>query len=173
MSTQTVKWEVDGWLKHAEEDSHEEGCLPDTGTSFTGRDHFEGKTLHELVDQLWAFVPFKRDDDAIDFDCCEDAGRIDIQGMEDVDGNEPSDQDFVEWRAGRMKLWAVTYSFQVELVTREAEIELTRLPGTCPTCTDTLTPPNEEDSGRWPPNYCMTCDRQIAEEEVIRPWQKP
>lgn len=40
------------------------------------------------------------------------------------------------------------------------------MPGRCPECTSTLTPPNEADCGRWPENYCMECDRQIAAEDV-------
>lgn len=173
MSAKTVhQWEVSHALKSLEKDDHEKGCLPETYQEWP-MPHIEGlhaPTLKELMAKVWANLPLTRDADAVEYDACEEPGRIDIQGMEDADANEATTEQLEKFKRGELPLFAVTYHFHVEYVTREV-IALTEMPGSCPTCSSVLTPPSEERAGHWPPNYCLECDRQIDEEEVIRPWQ--
>lgn len=166
------RWEVTHCVKSLEEDSFEHGCDPTTGQEYPLPEMFYASkpTIKELMDELWKWIPFKRDDEAVEYDSCEEDGRIDIQGMEDADSNEPTERQMEEWKAGRLKLWAVTYHFWIVQVERRTHA-ITRLPGTCPECSDVLTHPREEDAGRYGPNYCLTCDREVDEKEVIRPWQ--
>ena len=115
-----VRFEVDDWIKYAERDDFEQGCDPDSCTTFTGRDHWYAATIDALITQLRAFVPFTTDDvDAVSVNACEEPGRIDICGMEDSEGNEPTAANIANWKRGRLQLWYVTYTFQVEQVTRE------------------------------------------------------
>lgn len=120
MATQTqTRYEVNGWFKSSEEDSYEQGCLPDSGTQFSGPDRWHGDTIDTVIDQLRAFVPFNTDGDAVDRDACDEPGRIDISGTETDDGDEPTPRQLEAWKRGEYRLWYVTYSFQLERVTRE------------------------------------------------------
>ena len=114
----TTRYEVNGWLKLTEEDSYEHGCLPSSGTQFSGGDSWHGATVETVVDQLRAFVPFRAGQDAIDRDACDETGRIDICGLETNDGNEPTEAEIEAWKRGEVRLWSVTYSFRLEEVTR-------------------------------------------------------
>lgn len=113
----SARYEVDGWLKLAEEDTYEGGCIGGT-TMATGPDAFKADTLDALIDQLRAFVPFTIAVNDIELDACDDDGRIDLSGLETNDGSEPTAAQLAAWKAGNYRLWAVTYTFQAEQVTR-------------------------------------------------------
>jgi len=114
-----TRFEVVGWMKYAEEDIFEDGCQLNSTTTAFGDDRWSAPTVSNLVEQLRAFVPFTSDGDAMQLDACEELGRIDISGMETIDGNEPTVSQLEDWKRGEYRLWYVTYTFQVERVTRE------------------------------------------------------
>jgi len=53
------------------------------------------------------------------FNCCGDAGRVDIQTLETDDSQSPSKAELEAWKAGKLRLWACTYTFHVQEVTRK------------------------------------------------------
>jgi hypothetical protein len=115
-----TRFEVHGWLKHAEEDLFKDGCQPDTATQFSGPDGWHGDTLSALIEELCGFVPFATSDsESVTLDACDEPGRIDICGMETGGGEEPSNYQMDRWKQGQQRLWYVTYTFYVEKVTHE------------------------------------------------------
>ncbi len=112
-----MAYEVKGWLKFADEDVYSKGCIPG-GSAFSGMDRFESNTVEELLQELMDFCGQSNKENVLLNSCGED-GRIDIQGLEDGDGTIASAPEIVKWKRGKQRLWAVTYIFRVEYVTRE------------------------------------------------------
>lgn len=122
-------WEVHGWSKYVEQDDHEHGCDPSTGHEYTGSEFWQAGTLDALIRELRAFVPFTTDDpDAIVIDAGEEPGRIDICGMEDDDGTEPTTDQMRRWIGGAERLYYVVYTFHVERVIHETRALTPLLP---------------------------------------------
>lgn len=109
--------EVNGWIKFADEDSYENGCL-DTTFTICGDDRFTAKTEDELVSKLMDFVGVS-DKDCVSVNACGEAGRIDICRTENGDSGEPSERELQAFKSGDINLWYACYSFQVERVTRK------------------------------------------------------
>lgn len=112
-------YDVTGWTKFGEEDDYKEGCLPETGFSHTGGDTFSAHSIDGIVEKVLAFTGFDKKDDPVLLDSCDEPGRIDIQGLENADGIPASAREIKEWKRGKIKLWSVTYTFDVEKVTRK------------------------------------------------------
>lgn len=117
------QFEVDGWYRVTEEDSFEEGCLPETASHNSGNERFVGETQNELIDKLMEFVGAKEDETVL-VNSCDDRGRIDICVMEDADGSTATEREIERWKNGEIKLYYSTYTFQVEFVKRETAILL-------------------------------------------------
>jgi hypothetical protein len=117
-----TQYEVRGWIKNTEEDNWEKGCDPDSGSCFAGDDQFEANTVEELVNHLMQFAGTD-DREAVTLDACEEAGRVDIQVIENADGYHASKPELEAFKKGKCRLWLADYTFQVEEVTRE-EVEL-------------------------------------------------
>lgn len=109
--------EVNGFIKHSEEDNYENGCEL-RGASFFGDDRFTAETEAELLKQLMDFVGVT-DKSCVTVNACGEAGRIDIQRMENADGLEPSDREFEAFKTGDCRLWLCDYSFYAEKVNRK------------------------------------------------------
>lgn len=109
--------EVNGWMKHAEEDNYENGCEIN-GAAFYGNDQFVAETESELIQKLMDFVCVDSKD-AVSINSCGDAGRIDICRMENAGGFEPSDRENEAFKTGDCRLWYCTYTFQAEKVSRK------------------------------------------------------
>lgn len=113
-------YEVNGWFKFAEQDSYDEGCLPETGFTFSGDERWSAETIPELLKKLRDFVGID-DDYEILLDSCEEDGRIDIQVMENADGYTVTSAGWFEkFKRGELALWYATYTFMVEKVERSA-----------------------------------------------------
>lgn len=114
-----TRYEVSGCLKHAEEDDFETGCQMGTGTEFDIAMNWSAPTWPALLAQLREFTNTEKDPDATEINAGDEPGRVDIQTTETDDGAEPTEAEYAEWKAGRLKLYAVTYTFIVQKVTRE------------------------------------------------------
>ena len=109
-------YETSGWMKLAEEDSYEHGC---TGKPIynSGTDDFSAGTIPELLKKIQRF--FCVEDNGVLLDSCEEDGRLDLQCMENDDGCIPCESEKQQWKEGKLRLWAVTYTVTVERVARE------------------------------------------------------
>lgn len=104
-------------LKFAEQDVFNEGCLPNTGSSYEVDLTFEADTLAELLEKIKDFYDVGTDD--LSLDSCDEEGRLDIQVMETEDGGKASEREFALWEQGQTKLYLACYTYQVDKVTRE------------------------------------------------------
>jgi hypothetical protein len=111
-------YEVNGWYKYAEQDDHEEGCLPGTGFSFGGNERWSADNIPDLLIKLRNFVGVD-DEYEIELDCCDEDGRVDISVLETADSYTAMPYQIEEWREGKLKLWASCYTFMVEEVERK------------------------------------------------------
>ena len=106
---------IQGFLKLSEEDSYDEGCDPKTCQMYEDTHvNFQAETEVELLAKVKEF--FSVEDNAIVVNSCGDAGRIDIQTMEDGEGNNPSKADMSAWKRGKKTLYACIYSLNAEKV---------------------------------------------------------
>jgi hypothetical protein len=109
-------YEINGFLKYAERDNWENGCLGG-GQEFWIDMRLSDSSISGLKNKILSFIGAP--DDAMDCDACEEAGRIDIQKTENDDGLDPSSREEAAFKAGEIDLWAATYTCHVERVTRE------------------------------------------------------
>ena len=120
MTAQTqplTRLEINGWLKIAEIDDYENGCQPDTAFMVDVDVNFHGATLEDLLEKVTGFFGVPLSEVAIS--ACEEPGRLDVTLLENKDGIAASQAEIERWRKGHLTLWDVTYTAQVETVTRQ------------------------------------------------------
>ena len=104
-------------IKHIERDNFENGCLFNTARSWAIDVEIKGKDKAAVVANLLEFC--NCDESALTIDPCDDdPSRIDVQTTENDDGRPPTESQLAAWKAGRIDLWAVTYTAYVEKVIR-------------------------------------------------------
>ena len=108
-------FESNGFLKMAERDNYEKGCYGPAQDSFVNFS-IKVKTLAEILKIIENVIGCERD--AISVNACDEPGRIDAQVMENDQGLQPTAREWENFKAGRLDLWACTYSFQFDEVTR-------------------------------------------------------
>lgn len=111
-----MTYETNGALKTVELDNWERGCQLEGAQSYFVNWKIEAETLAEIKQKIMDFVGC--DMDGIVIDACEEAGRIDAQVTENADGYIASESELASWKRGELELYAVTYSFLFEQVTR-------------------------------------------------------
>lgn len=90
----------------------------DTARSWSIDAEIKGKDKAAFIANLLEFCGC--DASALTIDPCnDDPSRIDVQTVENDDGNPPTESQLAEWKAGRVDLWSVTYTAYVEEVTRK------------------------------------------------------
>lgn len=99
---------VRGFTKFIELDNYENGCIGECNCH-SGDYDFESETIEGLIVQLKEFTGH---DDVL-INSCDEDGRIDIQGMEDRNSMVANDCQLEAWRAGRIDLYSICYTFQV------------------------------------------------------------
>lgn len=114
-----MTYESKGCLKIAELDHFENGCTGQAQTTWIDV-RASGETLDEVKTAVRDFCMC--DEDALEINACDEAGRIDAQVTENAEGYPPSDFELAQWREGELELYAVTYSFQFEQVTRSPAV---------------------------------------------------
>lgn len=112
-----MKYEVNGWFKHSEEDSFEHGCLSNTAYAVSGKERFIGASIEALLQSLNEFTG-NNDKDAVELDACDETGRVDIQVTETEQGHVASPNEIAAWYRGEKRLWSAYYTFHVERVER-------------------------------------------------------
>lgn len=111
-------YQTQGWMKFYEEDTYKDGCIG-TGSSNSGNEVFTANTIGGLLDKLRCFTNCVSNRDIL-LDSCEEIGRVDIQTMEDDNGNTITPHQYAQWKQNKCRLWACTYTFHVELIHSEA-----------------------------------------------------
>lgn len=106
-----MTYAIQSFHKFAEQDDFERGCLIGTGRDSSFSLSLKGKTLAELVQQIAAF--FGIEAEAVTLNACEEAGRIDAELTENDDGHPATPAELASWKAGRLRLWAATYTCHV------------------------------------------------------------
>lgn len=105
-------------IKHIERDNWEHGCLFDTARSWALDVEIKGRDKASLIANLLAFCDC--DESALTINPCDDdPSRIDVQTVENDDGNPPTESQLAAWKAGHIDLWDITYTAYVEEVTRK------------------------------------------------------
>ena len=115
-----MKYETGKGYKMAEEDDYDEGCLLGTASSSTIDVEFSHKTIDGLIGKMAEYfgVECSGINNAFQLDSCDEPGRIDIQLMEDGDGNQATPEDFKLFKQHKRRLWSVTYTYNVVRVSR-------------------------------------------------------
>ena len=110
-------FELRNIFKFAEEDNYTEGCLPQTAQDSMIAGPIAGDTLAELLKKFADMVGGDVSDIVIN-PCEDDPSRIELQLTENADGYEPTARENADFVAGKINLYAVTYTAYVEEVTR-------------------------------------------------------
>ena len=112
-------YQINGLLKFTEQDDYENGCDPDTATSFEVDVKFTGKSAMEVIEKAAAFlgVETKGENNGVELNACDEKGRVDFAKMEDADSTTPNKTQIAAWKKGREKLYYAVYSARVEKVT--------------------------------------------------------
>ena len=121
-----VTYEVDGWIRFAEEDDWEKGCIEDSQSADSySNETISAPSLPELLEKLKEIVP----ESGMEIDPCEgNIGRVDFFCMENSYGNPLTCAEETAWRKGEGKAWYAVYIFYVQKVTRET-VDLTEEAG--------------------------------------------
>ena len=107
-------YQANGWVKFSEEDIYKDGCQPNSSQFSDGNINWKDESLPDLIKQLLAFTG--ADNGALDFDSCDEIGRLDISCLEDIEGNHATESQIKAWKAGVIRLWSCIYSFQIEQI---------------------------------------------------------
>jgi hypothetical protein len=96
-------------LKHSEVDIFEDGCQPDTSMEFGTIEIFKVDTVDEILESVknYGAEPYIFED------------RLEVQRLENSDGSEATPHEIERWKIGKIKLWAVSYSFYISMVKEE------------------------------------------------------
>lgn len=103
-------YKIDGLLKFSEEDSFEEGCLPDTAQMSEVDILWTGPTPENVINQVMGFLGV--DKNSVELNACEDIGRVDFALTENADGYKLDDfpAQVKKWKAGKQKAYYVVYT---------------------------------------------------------------
>jgi len=111
--------EINGFLKFVEEDIFDTGCQPDTTRSYFVEDEFKAESQTELIKNVCDSLGIEDKRENYLFNSCDEPGRIDFQLLEDSEGTVATKQQINDWKRGKCRLWAATYSAQVQEVDRK------------------------------------------------------
>lgn len=111
-------YETDSVLKFMEIDNYANGCDPKSGRDDFYKIHFSAATVKDLIHELMNHAG-SNDIGDVELNDCDEPGRVDIGVMERDDGITARKNDITLWKANKLKLWYVVYSFRVQKVTRE------------------------------------------------------
>lgn len=105
---------TNGFLKMVEVDDFENGCDPDTAQQSYDDTRFIGANEQEIIEKIKDYYGVK--DNALILNSCGENGRIDIQRIENANGDSASTSEIKRWKMGELTLYAAYYSANVEEV---------------------------------------------------------
>lgn len=103
-------YQINGFLVLKEQDDFNNGCLPETQTSLALDLTIKAETKRGIISKLKENFP----SNDFEFNACDEIGRVDIQVLEDNDGNEASNQQILDWKKGKQDLYLANYSGMLE-----------------------------------------------------------
>jgi len=118
-------YEIDKGLRFREEDIFESGCI-DNGGTYVERWRASAGTLDQLIEMIMEHCGTE-DKKNVLLNSCDEKGRIDVQVYETEDGTTATEADMAQWKKGKCRLWLTNYSFHVERVQRESDLDLSML----------------------------------------------
>ena len=95
-----------GYIVHRELDNWEDGCSGD-GDSV----HVDITEVFKTKEDAFRFIQDCTGETCMDYNACEENGRIDVQVQEDQDGMRLTPAQWEEFKAGRIDTYLATYSF--------------------------------------------------------------
>lgn len=107
MYTYTAELEV----KLIEQDDYNHGCLPNTAQEVYYTQQFSAESLAELLHQISEYHSVAVED--MNFNECDELGRLDIQCMEDDNGLLMFESEKEQWKQGKKQAWLATYTYYV------------------------------------------------------------
>ena len=108
-----VCYKINGLLKLYDEDTFENGAIPDSGGSMEVDLSFKGKTEDEVIQKCAEYLDAE---DGIERNACGEDGRVDFSLMEDSNSSRLSKTQYELWKKGKIKAYGVQYIAQVEMV---------------------------------------------------------
>ncbi len=106
---------IHGYVKMIEKDDWENGCDPDSTQTFFV-DQFEISSSDEDGIIKAIKIEFDAEDGGLLLNSCGEAGRVDVQLMEDEDGNKATKRDMDLFKLNQKQLWLATYTMYVQKV---------------------------------------------------------
>lgn len=103
---------TNGNIKSVEEDDFLEGCIPETYFLVELNVSFKSKTKKEIIEKIKRF--YNVNDDDILLNSCDEAGRVDIQILENEYGEKADNEEIEKWKKGNVKLYLATYTHIVQ-----------------------------------------------------------
>lgn len=116
-----MKYIARGWTKFAEEDKYQEGCMPGTAISFEENHTIKANSVEALLHVIKEDLHCNEED--ILRDSCDEIGRVDVQRMEDENGDYVTEHELELWRKGKIRLWSATYTYYIEQCTPVSTIK--------------------------------------------------
>lgn len=119
-------FEVSGLYKMSDKDNWKEGCVG-PGSSHHVDVSFKNEDLDALIKEIAAFVGIEEKDfdNSVERTACEEEGRIDFVVQENADGQVLTEQEWLDFKAGRIDTYYVTYVARVYEVQRKiADVSL-------------------------------------------------
>ena len=100
---------TNGFLKHSELDNWGNGCTGECNSYFV---EYPGK----FKDKQQAIEFIKNitgeiDEDSFEFNACDEPGRVDVQVQENENGDRLTQQEWDDFKQGKINSYLVTYSF--------------------------------------------------------------
>lgn len=105
-------YQTKGCLKYSEEDVFASGCIPEISSTIFTRETLKEDTLEKLIKTCAQNVGCE-DESNILKDSCDEKGRLDIQVLEDAEGEPATESQIAAWKVGKCRLWAATYTFYI------------------------------------------------------------
>lgn len=113
-------FQISGLLVFSEKDSFEDGCDPDTSTSWTIDTNFKADTIKGVILEVAEFlgIPEKDVKESVIIDewIEDDPGRVDFCMTADEDNCPASESQTAQWKNGEIDLYYVIYTGYVEKV---------------------------------------------------------
>lgn len=119
-------YKIAGYLAHSEQDNYKDGCHGKCLTKFTPNNSFiiTADSMKSLINKLQIEFSSKDINDFL-FNSCDEMGRLDLQVIQRVpfECAKPSSKTIEEWKAGEIDLWLTCYTFNVEMVQVEIDLQ--------------------------------------------------